>query len=88
MPHAGVVKIELQVHDDEGTTLAVDGRRLSAHPRLSWLDGLGRHHPLVWLRGERMYDVELWLDGAFIGYVPGHSGDLEAAYEAAERRSA
>lgn len=54
---------------------------------LSWVYGLGRH-PLVWLRGERMYDVELWIDGTFLGYVPGHSGDLEAAYEAAERRSA
>ncbi len=87
MPHAGVVRIELQL-DDEGATLAVDGRPVAAHPRLSWLDGLGRHHPLVWLRGERMYDVELWLGGVFVGYVPGRTGDVEAAYEDAERRSA
>lgn len=88
MAQAGGVKIELRVAEDEGTTLAVDGHPLSAHPVLSWVDGLGRRHPLVWLRGERVYDVELWLDGAFVGYVPGHDGDVEAAYAAAERKIA
>ena len=88
MAHAGPVKIELQVADDVGPTLAVDGRPISAHPILSWVDGLGRRHLLVWLRGERVYDVELWLDGVFVGYVPGHSGDIEAAYADAERRIA
>lgn len=87
MPQAGVVRIELQL-DDEEPVLAVDGRPLGAQPRLSWVDGLGRRHPLVWLRGERMYDVELWLDGTFVGYVPRRDGDLEADYEDAERRIA
>lgn len=73
--------------EDEGPALAIDGGLAPAPQSLSWVYGLGRH-PLVWLRGERMYDVELWIDGTFLGYVPGHSGDLEAAYEAAERRSA
>ncbi|MDQ6897082.1 MAG: hypothetical protein M3171_10835 [Actinomycetota bacterium] len=52
------------------------------------MDGLGRRHPLVWLRGERVYDVERWLGDRFIGYVPGLSGDVEAAYADAERRIA
>ena len=82
------MKIELQVAPDAGATLTVDGRPESARPVLSWVDGLGRRHPLVWLRGERVYDVELWLDGVFVGYVPDRSGDLEAAYADAERLTA
>lgn len=88
MAHAGGVKIELQVTDDDSTTLAVDGHPVAARPSLSWVDGLGCRHPLVWLRGERAYDVELWLGDRFIGYVPGFSGDVEAAYADAERRIA
>jgi hypothetical protein len=87
MPQAGLVRIELLLHD-EGATLAVDGRHLGPRPRLSWVDGVGRRHPLVWLRGERMYDVELWLDGTFVGYVPDRTFDIEADYEDAERRIA
>lgn len=88
MPQAGRVKIELRVAEDVGATLAVDGRPVSAHPILSWVDGLGRQHLLVWLRGERVYDVELWLDDTFVGYVPGRDGDVEAAYADAERQIA
>lgn len=88
MAQAGGVKIELQVTDDAEPTLAVDGKPVSVRPTLSWVDGLGRRHPLVWLRGERVYDAELWLDGAFVGYVPGHDGEVEAAYADAERKSA
>jgi hypothetical protein len=87
MPQAGAVKIELRL-DDLGVTLAVDGRALRPHPRLSWVDGLGRRHPLVWLRGERMYNVELWLGETLVGYVPGRNGVIEAEYEDAERRTA
>jgi hypothetical protein len=87
MRQAGAVKIELKLNA-EVVTLAVDGRPLGPHPRLSWVDGLGRRHPLVWLRGERMYDVELWVGDTFVGYVPGRNGDVEADYEDAERRTA
>lgn len=85
MPQGGGVKIELRVTNDEGATLAVDGRRMPARQSLSWLDGIGRHHPLVWLRGERMYDVELWLADELVGYVPERGRDVEAAYNTAER---
>lgn len=79
------MRIELRISDDDGATLAVDGRPVDSRPILSWVDALGSRHPLVWLRGERVYDVELWLGEVFVGYVPGFSGDVEAAYDDAER---
>jgi hypothetical protein len=55
---------------------------------VSWLDGISQPHPLVWLSRERQYDVELWVGGELVGYVPGPDPAVEAAYEDAERRIA
>jgi hypothetical protein len=55
---------------------------------VSWLDGIHQPHPLVWLSRERQYDVELWVGGELVGYVPGPDPDVEAAYDDAERRIA
>lgn len=88
MPQAGRVRIDVLVAPDGGASLAVDGRPLTRRSPLSWVHGIGRPHPLVWLRHERQYDVELWFADELVGYVPRRSPDTEAAYEAAERLSA
>lgn len=66
----------------------MDGEPVSARYPLSWLDGLGRAYPLVWLRNQRQFDVELWVDGVFVGYVPHRAYDVEADYDEAARLSA
>jgi hypothetical protein len=79
------VRIELNVSPDGEPSL--DGTPTSARP-VSWLDGIHQPYPLVWLRRERQYDVELWVGGQLVGYVPGPDPQVEAAYEEAERRIA
>jgi hypothetical protein len=81
------VRIELHVTSDGDATLDIDGSPTGARP-VSWLDGISQPHPLVWLSRERQYDVELWVGGELVGYVPGPDPAVEAAYEDAERRIA
>lgn len=90
MPHAVRVRIELNVTPDGRATVDVDGCPAPARP-VSWLDGIHQPHLLVWLEHRRQYDVELWLEGELVGYVPGPAPEVEAAYdeaEEAERRCA
>jgi hypothetical protein len=81
------VRIDLNVTPDGEASLDIDGTPTRARP-VSWLDGIHQPHPLVWLSRERQYDVELWVGGELVGYVPGPDPDIEAAYEDAERRIA
>jgi len=81
------VRIDLNVTPDGVASLDIDGTPTRARP-VSWLDGIHQPHPLVWLSRERQYDVELWVGGELVGYVPGPDPDIEAAYEDAERRIA
>jgi hypothetical protein len=81
------VRIDLNVTPDGVASLDIDGTPTPARP-VSWLDGIHQPHPLVWLSRERQYDVELWVGGELVGYVPGPDPDIEAAYEDAERRIA
>jgi len=85
--HDGPVRIDLNVTPDGVASLDIDGTPTRARP-VSWLDGIHQPHPLVWLSRERQYDVELWVGGELVGYVPGPDPDIEAAYEDAERRIA
>jgi len=82
-----VVRIEVKVTPDGKATLEIDGARTSARP-VSWLDDIHRPYPLVWLARQRQYDVELWVGGELVGYVPGPDAEVDAAYEDAERRIA
>jgi hypothetical protein len=81
------VRIDLNVTPDGVASLDIDGTPTRVRP-VSWLDGIQQPHPLVWLSRERQYDVELWVGGELVGYVPGPDPDVEAAYEDAERRIA
>jgi len=81
-----MVRIDLKVSPDGKATLEIDGTQ-AARP-VSWLDGIHRPYPLVWRSRQRQYDVELWVGGELVGYVPGPDADVEAAYEDAERRIA
>ena len=81
------VRIDLNVTPDGVASLDIDGTPTRARP-VSWMDGIHQPHPLVWLSRERQYDVELWVGGELVGYVPGPDPDIEAAYEDAERRIA
>ena len=87
MRQAWPVRIELNVAPDGEATLDIDGRRTSPRP-VSWLDGIHQPHPLVWVSRRRQYDVELWVAGELVGYVPGPDPELDAAYDDAERRIA
>jgi hypothetical protein len=82
-----VVRIDLNVTPDGKATVEIDGVRASARA-VSWLDGIHRPYPLVWLSRRRQYDVELWVGGELVGYVPGRNAEVDAAYEEAERRIA
>jgi hypothetical protein len=81
------VRIDLNVTPDGQATLDIDGSRAPVRP-VSWLDGINQRHPLVWLSRKRQYDVELWVGGELVGYVPGPDPDVDAAYDEAERRIA
>lgn len=81
------MRIELNVTPDGDATLDIDGRPTPSRP-VSWLDGLSQPHPLVWLSRQRQYDVELWVGGELVGYVPAPDPAVDAAYEEAERRIA
>jgi hypothetical protein len=82
-----VVRIDLNVTPDGKATLEIDGVQAPARA-VSWLEGIHRPYPLVWLSRQRQYDVELWVGGELIGYVPGRDAGVDAAYEDAERRIA
>ncbi len=81
------MRIELNVTPDGEASLDIDGTPTGRRP-VSWLDGIHQPHPLVWLSRERQYDVELWVGGELVGYVPGPDPQVEAAYDEAERRIA
>ena len=81
------MRIQLNVTPEGAATVDIDGAPTSARP-VSWVDGLDQPHPLVWLSRERQYDVELWVSGELVGYVPGADPAVEAAYDEAERRIA
>lgn len=81
------MRIELNVSPNGEPSLDIDGTPTSVRP-VSWLDGIHQPYPLVWLRRERQYDVELWVGGELVGYVPGPDPQVEAAYDEAERRIA
>jgi hypothetical protein len=51
-----VVRIDLNVTPDGKATVEIDGVRASARA-VSWLDGIHRPYPLVWLSRRRQYDV-------------------------------
>jgi hypothetical protein len=81
------VRIDLNMTPDGKATLEIDGTQAAVRP-VSWLDGIQRRYPLVWVSRQRQYDVELWVGGELVGYVPGPDPEVDAAYEDAERRIA
>jgi hypothetical protein len=84
---AVAVRIDLNMTPDGKATLEIDGKQAAVRP-VSWLDGIPRPSPLVGLSRPRQYDVELWVGGELVGYVPGPDPEVDAAYEDAERRIA
>lgn len=43
-------------------------------------------YPAVWHKGQRLYDVEVWLDEELVVSVPPRSDQVDASFDEHERR--
>jgi hypothetical protein len=43
-------------------------------------------YPAVWHKGQRLYDVEVWLDEELVVTVPPRSEQVDASFDEHERR--
>jgi hypothetical protein len=78
------VRIDVIAAKDQTPTITLDGKPISRGRNLRWTDSLDLPYTLVYLDGERQYDIEVWVNGTLTGRVPSRSDAVDAAYGAHE----
>jgi hypothetical protein len=68
--------------------LTIDGELLDNPPTLVTEEYLDTLIPGVWLDGERIYDVEVWMNGRPRIRVPARSPEVDRCFEEHEARQA
>lgn len=88
-PRVAGMRIEVSAPKGQTPTVAFDGvPQDEERPDLRWADSVYLPHVLIYLRGQRLYDTEIWVNGDLAGRVPPKSAEVDAAYDRHERGDA